>query len=76
MLLLAWAGCNLLGHDLQVKLQIGIVPEGDHMVVRMMKLTEGEEIGINPKVWADGERATRYSPHRNKTPTYSPKSIN
>lgn len=55
MLLLAWAGCNLLGHDLQVKLQIGIVPEGDHMVVRMMKLTEGEEIGISPEVWADGE---------------------
>ncbi|XP_039566694.1 uncharacterized protein LOC120502842 [Passer montanus] len=44
---------NLLGRDLQVQLKIGVVPEGKHMVAKMMLLKDEDEKGINTNVWAE-----------------------
>lgn len=44
---------NLLGQDLQVQLNIGVVPEGGRMVAKIMTLKEKVEKGIDPRVWAE-----------------------
>lgn len=43
---------NLLGLDLQVKLKIGVVPEGSKMTAKLMILTTRDLEQINPEVWA------------------------
>lgn len=44
---------NLLGRDLQVKLEVGIVPKGGRMVVQMMAVTIEDLNEINSDVWAE-----------------------
>ncbi|TRZ07031.1 hypothetical protein HGM15179_020075 [Zosterops borbonicus] len=45
---------NLLGRDLQVQLNIAVVPEEGWMVVKMMVLKQEYERGIDERVWPEG----------------------
>lgn len=45
---------NLLGRDLQVQLNIGVVPEEGQMVAKMLILKQDDERGIDSGVWAEG----------------------
>ncbi|RMB97013.1 hypothetical protein DUI87_26460 [Hirundo rustica rustica] len=50
-------GSNLLQRDLQVKLEIGVIPEDGKMTVKVLKLGQEDEEKINKKVWAgEGNR--------------------
>lgn len=51
VLLVPEAGCSLLGWDLQVQLDIGVLPEEAKMVVKLLQLRE-EEKKIHKMVWA------------------------
>lgn len=52
LLIVPGAGCNLLGRDLQLQLEIGVVPEEGQMKVRILQLTPEDEAQIKPEVWA------------------------
>lgn len=43
---------NLLGRDLQVQLEVGIIPKDGRMIVQIMRLT-GDMEEIHPEVWAE-----------------------
>lgn len=59
------AGCNLLGRELQLQLGIGVLPEGDKMVVKFLRLKEDEkQIEV---VWAKPGNKGKL----NTTPIYS-----
>lgn len=52
VLFLPEAGCNFLGRDLQVQLSIGVLPERDKMVAKLLWLKEKDERQNEDVLWA------------------------
>ncbi|TRZ09457.1 hypothetical protein HGM15179_017649 [Zosterops borbonicus] len=51
LLLVEEAEYNLLGRDMIIELGISVIVKSSDLVVKMFKLTEKDEVDINPKVW-------------------------